>query len=163
MLHPALAQALAAARIEDQLRAAARRHTIRLARPSARGSRRPVDGADRRGKEPGPIGRRIKPGVPRPSYRKSRPDKTCVPAPDRPPVTGFTRDCVHALGLAPDHHDLGALAGELDRCCTSIPAGACSTERDDGTPNAITGVLGERIAGACWQEMSERPDTAVRC
>ena len=32
MLHPALTQARAAARIEDQLRAAARRHTIRLAR-----------------------------------------------------------------------------------------------------------------------------------
>jgi hypothetical protein len=123
MLHPALVHALAAARIEDQQRAAARRHTIRLARRSARGSRRPVDEADRRGKEPGPIGRRIKRGVPRPSCRKNRPDATCVPAPDRRPVTGFTRDCVDALGLAPDHHDLGALAGELDRCCTSIPAG----------------------------------------
>jgi hypothetical protein len=32
MLHPALARALATARIEDQLRAAARWHTIRLAR-----------------------------------------------------------------------------------------------------------------------------------
>jgi hypothetical protein len=36
-------------------------------------------------------------------------------------VTGFTRDCDRALGLAPDHHDLGALAGELDRCCASFP------------------------------------------
>ena len=36
-------------------------------------------------------------------------------------VTGFTRDCDRALGLAPDHHDLGALAGEVDRCCTSFP------------------------------------------
>ena len=32
MLHPALARALAAAHIEDQQRAAARRRTIRLAR-----------------------------------------------------------------------------------------------------------------------------------
>ena len=32
MLHPALARALATAHIEDQLRAAARWHTIRLAR-----------------------------------------------------------------------------------------------------------------------------------
>jgi hypothetical protein len=32
MLHPALARALAAAHIEDQRRAAARRHTIRPAR-----------------------------------------------------------------------------------------------------------------------------------
>ncbi len=32
MLHPALARALATARIEDQLRAAGRWHTIRLAR-----------------------------------------------------------------------------------------------------------------------------------
>jgi hypothetical protein len=32
MLHPALTRALATARIEDELRAAARRHTIRLAR-----------------------------------------------------------------------------------------------------------------------------------
>jgi hypothetical protein len=118
MLHPALTQALAGALIEDQQRAAARRHIIRLARQSARGSRRPVDEADRRGKEPGPIGRRIKRRVP----QKNRPGVTRVPA-DRRLVTGFTRDCVHALGLAPDHHDLGALAGELDRCRTSIPAG----------------------------------------
>ena len=39
MLHPALARALATARIEDQLRAAARWRTIRLARRVARESR----------------------------------------------------------------------------------------------------------------------------
>jgi hypothetical protein len=39
MLHPALTRALATAHIEDQLRAAARWHTIRLARRVARESR----------------------------------------------------------------------------------------------------------------------------
>ena len=39
MLHPALARALATAHIEDLHRAAARRHTIRLARRAARESR----------------------------------------------------------------------------------------------------------------------------
>lgn len=39
MLHPALTQALATAHIEDQLRAAARRHAIRRARRLARESR----------------------------------------------------------------------------------------------------------------------------
>jgi hypothetical protein len=62
MLHPALAQALATAHLEDLQRAAARRHTIRLARRSARGSRRSVDEAERRDKEPGRIGRRVSGG-----------------------------------------------------------------------------------------------------
>ena len=39
MLHPALARALTTARIDDQLRAAARWHTIRLARRVASESR----------------------------------------------------------------------------------------------------------------------------
>ena len=39
MLHPALAQALATAHVEDQLRAAARWQTIRRARRVARESR----------------------------------------------------------------------------------------------------------------------------
>ena len=39
MLHPALTQALANAHIEDQVRAAARWHTIRRARRVARESR----------------------------------------------------------------------------------------------------------------------------
>jgi len=143
MLHPALVHALAAARIEDQQRAAARRHTIRLARRSARGSRRPVDEADRGGKEPGPIGRRIKRGVPRPSWRKNRPDATCVPAPDRRPVTGFTRDCVDALGLAPDHHDLGALAGKLNRRSQRAPVLPAEVSTWSFKPTEVTPTSGE--------------------
>jgi hypothetical protein len=70
MLHPTLTQALVTAHLEDLQREAALRHTIRLARQSARGSRRSVDEAERRDKEPrriGRIGRRVKRGVPRPS------------------------------------------------------------------------------------------------
>ena len=69
MLHPTLTQALVTAHLEDLQREAAHRHTVRLVRRSTRGSRRSVDEAERRDKEPGRIGRigrRVKRGVPRP-------------------------------------------------------------------------------------------------
>lgn len=100
MLHPALAQALAAAHLEDLQRAAARRHTIRLARQAARGSRRPVDEADRRARNRDRLdvqARRASSLMPeepprcRGMYRRRTGAR----------VTGFTRDCVHAPGLAP--------------------------------------------------------------
>jgi len=122
MLHPALAQALAAARIEDQQRAAARMHTIRLARASARGSRRPVDEADRRSKEPGPIGRPSAACLV-PHAGRTAPMSTCVPVPERRPRYWLHARLHPRARASADDHDLGALAGELDRCCTSIPAG----------------------------------------
>lgn len=52
-----------------------------------------------------------------------RPDATCVPAPDRGPVTDPTCDCVNALGLAPDHDDLGAQLASSITAAPCIPAG----------------------------------------
>jgi hypothetical protein len=112
MQHPALIQALAAAHIEDLQRAAARRHTIRLMSICRRCRLGATAGTDRASSEARRASSLTPEEAPMSSVYRRRSGAR---------VTGFTRDRVHPLGLAPDQHGLGALAGELDCCCTSFP------------------------------------------
>ena len=114
MQHPALIQALAAAHMEDLQRAAARSHTIRLASMSRRRPLGAAVGIDRASRD----ARRAASLTP-----EEAPMSTRVPSPDPRPRHWLHPRPRSRARLAPDRQDLGALAGELDRCCTSIPTG----------------------------------------